>query len=466
MKQEQMMCRHWAEQQFAEAELGDKRRSRRLVEVAAALAESPGGTLPSVLPEWAQLKAAYRLLATDEVTHEAVQKPHWQKTRDACGGPCTYLMIEDTTDIDLSNLRGVEGLGWIGDGGGWGFYLHTTLALRVQGWNADDEPMTQAVGLLNQKWWVRKHDPRHNKETKRQRMQRPRESQRWAEVFRHVVPPEDAYWIYVTDREGDIYETFLRCENAGVHFVIRAEQARAQADEAGTTFEAVRQAPCRGRFSVFLRARPGMAARTATVQIRSTTVTLRPPWRPGGRAAPVQVNVVEAREVDAPEDVEEPIHWILITDEPCESFAECRRVIGVYAQRWFIEEYHKGLKSGVGMEATQLSTADRILALCGVLAIVAVRLVGMKLLASTRPADPLGQDALDSQALTILEAKYGKPEGGWTNLTTLICIARLGGFLARKNDGTPGWQTIWRGWQRLMLMHQAFSIATELNRCG
>ncbi|MBE0540283.1 MAG: hypothetical protein IH623_25925, partial [Verrucomicrobia bacterium] len=28
----------------------------------------------------------------------------------------------------------------------------------------------------------------------------------------------------------------------------------------------------------------------------------------------------------------------------------------------------------------------------------------------------------------------------------------LGGFLGRKGDGLPGWQTIWRGWQRLMWM--------------
>jgi len=30
----------------------------------------------------------------------------------------------------------------------------------------------------------------------------------------------------------------------------------------------------------------------------------------------------------------------------------------------------------------------------------------------------------------------------------------MGGFLARKNDGSPGWITIWRGWQRLNLMAQ------------
>jgi hypothetical protein len=54
--------------------------------------------------------------------------------------------------------------------------------------------------------------------------------------------------------------------------------------------------------------------------------------------------------------------------------------------------------------------------------------------------------------LALLEQKLGPPQGGWTNAQVLIATARLGGFLARKGDGMPGWQTIWRGWQRLMWM--------------
>ncbi|MDP6047524.1 MAG: IS4 family transposase, partial [Phycisphaerae bacterium] len=47
----------------------------------------------------------------------------------------------------------------------------------------------------------------------------------------------------------------------------------------------------------------------------------------------------------------------------------------------------------------------------------------------------------------------------------LRAIARLGGFLARKNDGSPGWITIWRGWRKLMLLTQGFELAKGEN-CG
>ena len=34
----------------------------------------------------------------------------------------------------------------------------------------------------------------------------------------------------------------------------------------------------------------------------------------------------------------------------------------------------------------------------------------------------------------------------------------LHSFLARKHDGMPGWQTIWRGWQRLMWMCEGVNL--------
>ena len=38
-------------------------------------------------------------------------------------------------------------------------------------------------------------------------------------------------------------------------------------------------------------------------------------------------------------------------------------------------------------------------------------------------------------------------------------IAKLGGFLGRKHDGEPGWQTIWRGFKKLQLIIQGMELA-------
>jgi hypothetical protein len=43
-------------------------------------------------------------------------------------------------------------------------------------------------------------------------------------------------------------------------------------------------------------------------------------------------------------------------------------------------------------------------------------------------------------------------------------VACQGGFLARKSDGEPGWRTLWRGWNKLSLIHQGYHLATNPNQ--
>ncbi|MCA9091489.1 MAG: hypothetical protein KDA90_22985 [Planctomycetaceae bacterium] len=38
-------------------------------------------------------------------------------------------------------------------------------------------------------------------------------------------------------------------------------------------------------------------------------------------------------------------------------------------------------------------------------------------------------------------------------------VAGLGGFLKRKHDGQPGWQTSWHGWQYLMKLAEGYQLA-------
>lgn len=460
-----MDAKEWAMAEFADAELGDVRRTRRLVKTAGELARNPQGTLPGTFPRWTNLKAAYRLLSNGEVTYQKIMSPHWAHTRQACQEPGEYLLIEDTTQLDFTSHAAAKDLGRIGNDGGRGLYVHSTLAVRVERWNARQEPEVTVVGLLGQKCWARPDSTRCRNEKKRDRLQRSRESQRWAAVFEETGGPEpSARWTYVADRESDIYEAFSRCQDRGADFIIRANQPRALADEGGSIFQAVSKAPVFGRFSLPLRARPGQAARTAELEVRAKPVNVLAPWRPGDKLGPREIMVVEAREVDAPKGVK-PIHWVLLTSWSCSTFQEVMRVVKAYSRRWLIEEYHKALKSGAKVEDTQLETADHIQALLGILAVVGVRLLNTKLLASTCPDTPIDPAEFGPEALTILEAEWGKPREGWTNRSVLVAIARLGGFLARKGDGNPGWFTIWRGWQRLMTLVQGFTFARG-ERCG
>ena len=451
----------WAQEEFALAQLGDQRRTDRLVNIATRLAQNPGGTLPQAFPSWAELKAAYRFFDQPQVGWEEIAAPHWDRTRAGCRVPGEYLLIEDTTQLDYTGGVGREDLGVIGDGRGRGLMLHTTLAVGVKAWNAEQRPEGVVMGLFAQQCWNRRAVPERKTETRAQLLRRPRESERWAAVFAQTGgPPAGSHWIFIADREGDFYEPIERCQRQGVDFIIRGCQNRKLVGEPGYLKEALAQAQVRGPMSVKLRSRPGQAARTAKVVVRTAEVFSKGPYRPGGYQPNLPLKVVEVREVDAPEGVE-PLHWILLTSLSCEQWVEVQRIIGRYAARWWVEEYHKALKSGAGVQESQLERAYRLESLAAVLAIVAVRLLKAKWLARARPDDRVDEQLFGPQALEILAAQFGQPKSGWTHQTVLVAVARLGGFIGRRNDGLPGWQTIWRGWQRLMWMCQGLEILKQ-----
>lgn len=442
----------WAQSEFELAELGDQRRTKRLVSIAQSLARSPGGTLPQALPEWDQLKGAYRFFSQPAVTPEQIQTPHWERTRALCREPGEYLLIEDTTQLDFTAHPATEELGSIGDGRGRGLWLHSTLAVKVEGWNLEQRPEGIVLGLFGQQCWNRRGPTRRGTETWRQRVKRPRESQRWAAVLAEVEPPPaESTWIYIADRESDFYEPIERCQRKKTDFLIRAYRDRRLVEPDLHLKAAVAQAPVLGQMVVELRSRAGQPARTALVEVRTCAVQLQGPWRAGGQRPALGVNVVEVREVDPPLGVQ-PLYWLLLTSLPCTKWTQVRRVVARYAARWWVEDYHKALKSGAGVEQSQLGRAYRLESLVAVLAIVALRLLNAKWLARTLPDKQVEPQVFGPQALALLTGMFGKPKGGWTHQSTLVCVARIGGFLARKHDGLPGWQTIWRGWQRLMWM--------------
>lgn len=478
-----MEPKDWAMMEFGGADLGDLRRTRRLMRVAQCLCQQSHGTLPPSFDDWSQLKAAYRLLEEPDVHYEDILAPHMRRVQEECRRPGEYLLVEDTTELDFTSHEAARDLGRIGDDQGRGLLLHSTLAMRIEHWTQWQEPVVTVLGLAAQKCWARTMPTiGRGREKKRDRLKRQRESQRWAAAVEQIgLPPKAVRWTYVADRESDIYEAFIRCRQQQWDFIIRASQPRAQSQEDGSVFDAVAAAQVLGRFTMELRSRPqrrirpngkgqrskvrlAHQARSVELEVRACSVELRGPWRPEGWLGPCQVSVVEAKEVN-PAQGDEPIHWVLLTSWPCQSLEQALRAVKAYSRRWLIEEYHKCLKTGTRIQDSQLSTARSIEALLGILAVAAVRLLNRKLLATAAPQEPVAAGEVGQEVLAILEAHYGLPSGGWTNKSLLTAVAKLGGFPARKGDGSPGWLTLWRGWNLLMPMVRGFELGRG-QRCG
>lgn len=464
----------WAQEEFGAITVQDIRHKHRIIQIGEALAKGGSSRLARCLPAWKDLKAADRVFERPNVTFEAIAESHWQKTRQLLRQPGEYLWIEDTTTLDFTRHNSMEGLGRVGNDEQRGLFLHTALVCRVEGYVDKIEPQISIEGLGWQSPWVRppellRGNVKAGCEKKTRRFGRERESQRWGKALESLKPcPEGSTCIFIGDREADIYELFGLCDLAGFDFVIRANQARAFAEKGASVFSAVAKAPLLGRLKLKLRTRPGQPARVAELELRQAEVELRTPYRPGEKLKPYTLRVIEVREIleHQPVPVEEPLHWVLLTSLSTATLKEVRRVIAVYTHRWLVEEYFKVLKTGLQIESSQLRTRERFEPLLGICCLVALRLLGLKLLAQSEEPIDVQAEEFGPELLVILEAQFGKALKKWTYSSLLLCVAKMGGFIGRKGDGAPGWQTIWRGWSKLMTMVEGMNIMKRQTRFG
>src|SRR5215210_8631019 len=204
---------------FGEAHLGDVRRTRRLVELADAILQHPGGTLPQKIHDPTPLDALYRLANRQEVTHDAVLEPHRQHTlraMRAAEGP--VLLIHDTTELDYTSLTSLTGLGQIGNGNGRGYECHNTLAVHA--------PTRTVLGLANQ--ILARRDTVGKGESRQDRRARPtRESRLWKRGSEAVGPaPEGALWVDICDRGADVFEYIAYKHKTSGHYIVRSKHDR------------------------------------------------------------------------------------------------------------------------------------------------------------------------------------------------------------------------------------------------
>lgn len=146
----------WAQEQFGSADLGDVRRTRRLVTLATQMAGNSRGSIPQQTGAVAEMKAAYRLFSADKVTQEAICGPHFAQTRERAGQLPLVFLLQDTTELNYTLHSHCEGLGPIGHGGQMrGLHQQNVLAV---------DPCTRRpLGLLYQRHHRRRARPTSSK---------------------------------------------------------------------------------------------------------------------------------------------------------------------------------------------------------------------------------------------------------------------------------------------------------------
>ena len=116
---------NWAVHEFADADLGDERRTTRLVELACALGQHPTAALPEACGTGSMLKAAYRFFDNDGIAPKTsckvMSKRHTPLGRCPCG-----LAVQDTTEVNWTRHPATQGVGPLGHTACHGLLGHTT----------------------------------------------------------------------------------------------------------------------------------------------------------------------------------------------------------------------------------------------------------------------------------------------------------------------------------------------------
>jgi hypothetical protein len=450
---------------FGHAQLGDQRRTKRLVKTFNLMRRHPGGTLPDKLSVPADLRAFYRLCDADDVTHAAIIAAARQYTLARVADFSeAVLIVHDATELDYTSLTSlVDDLGQIGTGSNRGYICHNVLAIAAD--------TGDVLGLVDQILHRRDEVP-ENETLAEHRERETRESLLWLHGTEHL--PADTKLIDVADQGSDTFE-FLEHEfHSGRRFVVRAHKVRQvygghqPVGPRRYLKEYAHSLPELGRFTMDVQAQPGRKARKgAEFTVRAAPVLVCPPHAKYGHHGddPLPLYVVQITEVDPPAR-EKRIDWTLLTNEPVETFEDAWRVAQWYERRWIVEEYHKAQKTGCQVEDMQFASTARLEPAIALLSVVAVMLLNLRG-ASRR------SDAKTRCATTILAPDYVEMLSLWRyreirkDLTIhdfFYALARLGGHQNRKSDHRPGWLVLWRGWTKLQAMVDGYTAARR--KCG
>ncbi len=445
----------WAVTEFGAADLGDVRRTARLVALARQLARSPQSSLPQALSA-AELKAAYRFFDNEDVDIDGILAAHIAQTLTRAQAVPVVLAIQDTTEYNLNHLPATTGLGYCGNVNVRGYLMHSMLGVTPDG---------LPLGVLGMKTWIRP-DAQVGKKALRTKLPvEEKESFKWIEGLRHLSDlsahcPRTKF-VTVCDREADVYDLFAQARTANVEWLVRAAWNRCVDHSEKYLWDAMQATPLLGTTGLRIPPRGKMPERTATMEIRCASVCIKPPnHRRYDGLADLQLQAVWAIETSPPEG-SEAVEWMLLTSMPIAGIEQALEYLGWYARRWTIETWHRVLKSGCRIEARQFGDLERFERATALYAVIAWRILYATMLGrldSDVSCEILLQQ-FEWQALYCrANATTKLPKKPPTLAQAVLWIAKLGGYLGRTNDHPPGATVLWRGFLALHESAQMYLI--------
>jgi hypothetical protein len=466
-----MGVREWAESEFGDADLGDVRRTQRVVTLTAEIASRPDGRVTAVVKSSAEREAAFRLLRNRTIDPAELARSSHVTTASRLREDEDFIVALDQTGLSVMDRAGTKGFGRASSNEverRRGLQVMSGLALRMDG---------SCIGLTGQKWWRRpdKKTPDWNND---KRPVSKRESSLWHSVIDQTELALDEAgrsgraW-YQGDRGSDSQHLLRKAQEEGLLITIRSAYDRALIDDSQTMREKVFKSKALGGIDHYLR--PGAARRAAhrperarKLIVRAAPVRVRlTECRPKYKVTEMDLWVVCVREKDPPRSSER-LEWFLQTTYPIHSKEDAFKVVRAYCLRWRVEEFHKTWKSGAcKIETSQLRSPQTFKLWATLHATVAARIERLKHYRNSFDAsarEVASRSEIDAAILLTARCRW-KPGDELNAAEFVLLVANLGGYTGKSSGGPPGSIVIRRGFDQVLAASRALEAKSQLNKC-
>lgn len=448
--------REWAQDEFGDVGLGDRRRRSRTVAMAEAAASLPGGRLTQVFKEEAEREAAFRWVRNPAVSDLALLEASARATVRRCERHDVVYVPVDQSSIRVTDRDGTKGFGHVGPGDGKparGLQVMTALAVSQAG---------ATLGLVGQLWWSRPDTPSppYNRD---RRPPEKRESGLWMRTMAQSLDAFEAAssscrpWFQL-DRGADASHVLMFAKERQVLITVRSAYNRCLANAGGYLWDKVTASKVRGTLSLTLSAsqarQRGRNKQHVALAVRYQRVALDVGDVNTKKRHHIEVTAVHVRERRPPQGAER-IEWLLLTTAEVDTFDDALRVVDAYTRRWRVEDFHRTWKTGrCNVEDSQLRSPLAFRRWATLLAAVAARVERLKHLARNEPDTPatevLTRSELDAAILLSGTKKWKR--GAKLNIADAVyLIASVGGYTGKSSGGPPGSITLGRGLERVTL---------------
>jgi hypothetical protein len=457
----------WANFIFGKAQLGDPRRTQRVVHIANDLAANVGSSLVKASADPASIEGAYRYSRNHMISPEKIALAGFQRTDEIVKQRPLVLAIQDTTGLSFRHSVCTE-LGSVNSGSklsknpvGRTLFVHSTLML-----DADSE---QVLGLAEQDYFYREKKIQGKTHQLQGRERQEKESFKWQKnqeaLSNRMGTMENV--IDVCDREADIYEYLEYQISAKNRFLVRASENRLLNNPQGKVRDIIKSLTAEAYYYVDIKQKGGRKGRKAKIALSYQEIKIKRPQRATGQEE-ITLNMIVCQEVNAI-DEKEKLCWVLYTTEAINSVEDARKLVRYYEVRWRVEEFHKTWKTdGTQVEELRMQSRENLKRIAVIQAFVAVRLMQLQDLAQNNEQAKLIPciSCFSPLSWKILWKKTEKKQPFPDKIPSLnwayYAIAKLGGWYDSKRTGRVGVKALWTGWIKLMDLVEAYEIMKEL----